>query len=207
MSPVTTPAVPITCWDAIAIPPSEIAVQFAPRLPSARLKLSAADVAEAAQETATLVTLAEPTVPDPFDTVQDWPAGFVFTVTLYAAPETSEVANVKDPFALTLRLSPPLSCSTTVPDRPDTVPPTLYVGPLVQETATLVTFAETVPDPFATVHVCPDGAVFTVTLYAAPVTSEVANVNVPFAVALQLSPPLSCSTTVPDSPETVPPTV
>ena len=35
-----------------------------------------------AQETATLVTLAEPTVPDPLETVQDCPDGFVFTVTL-----------------------------------------------------------------------------------------------------------------------------
>ena len=36
------------------------------------------------------------------------------------------MAKVNDPFALTLRLSPPLSCSTTVPDRPETVPPTVY---------------------------------------------------------------------------------
>ena len=36
----------------------------------------------AAQETATLVTLAEPIVPDPLVTVQVCPDGFVFTVTL-----------------------------------------------------------------------------------------------------------------------------
>ena len=77
------------------------------------------------QETATLVTLAEPTVPDPFDTVHVCPDGLVFTVTLYGAPVGSAVANVNDPFAVTLRLSPPLSCSTTVPDSPDTVPPTV----------------------------------------------------------------------------------
>src|SRR5208282_4395514 len=111
----------------------------------------------------TLVTFAE-TVPDPFATVHVCPDGAVFTVTLYAAPVTSEVANVNVPFAVTLRLSPPLSCSTTVPDSPETVPPTVYVGPLVQETATLVTLAETVPDPLATVHVWPAGLVFTVTL-------------------------------------------
>ena len=81
ISPVTAPAVPVTCWDAIAIPPSTVAVQFAPSPPSARLKLSEADVAAALQETATLVTLAEPTVPDPLETVQVCPAGFVFTVT------------------------------------------------------------------------------------------------------------------------------
>ena len=52
------------------------------------------------------------------------------------------VANVNGPFALTLRSSPPLSCNTTVPDNPDTDPPTEYVGVVVQVTATLVTLAE-----------------------------------------------------------------
>src|SRR3974390_1061170 len=110
MSPVTRAAVPVTCWDAIDIPPSEPAVQFAPSPPSARLKSSEADVPVfVPQETATLVTLAEPTVPDPFDTAQDCPDGLVSTVTPYAAPLTTAVANVNDPFADTLRLSPPLS--------------------------------------------------------------------------------------------------
>ena len=117
--------------------------------------------------TATLVTLAEVTVPDPPDTAQDCPDGFVSTVTLYVAPLANAVANVNDPFALTLRLSPPLSCSTTVPDSPETVPPTVYDGPAAQVTATLVTLAEpTVPDPPDTVQDCPDGFVITVTLYA-----------------------------------------
>ena len=37
---------------------------------------------------------------------------------------------MNDPLAVSVRLSPPLSCSTTVPapDRPDRVPPTEYVG-------------------------------------------------------------------------------
>ena len=43
---------------------------------------------------------------------------------MFATPVASGVAKVKLPFALTLRLSPPLSCSTTVPDSPETVPPT-----------------------------------------------------------------------------------
>ena len=73
-----------------------------------------------------MVTLAEPTVPDPFDTVHVCPAGLVITVALYGAPVGSAVANVNVPFAVTLRSSPPLSCSTTVPDSPDTVPPTVY---------------------------------------------------------------------------------
>ena len=33
------------------------------------------------QVTATLVTFADPIVPDPFETVHAWPDGFVFTVT------------------------------------------------------------------------------------------------------------------------------
>jgi hypothetical protein len=37
------------------------------------------------------------------------------------------VANVNAPLLLTLRSSPPLSCSTTVPDNPDTVPQIEYV--------------------------------------------------------------------------------
>ena len=61
-------------------------------------------------------------------------------------------------------------------------------------------------DPFATVQDCPDGLVFTVTAYADPVATLVANVNGPLAATDRSSPPLSCSTTVPDSPETDPPT-
>ena len=33
---------------------------------------------------------------------------------------------MNEPLALRLRLSPPLSWSTTVPESPDTVPPTVY---------------------------------------------------------------------------------
>ena len=68
----------------------------------------------------------DPTVPDPLETVQVCPDGFVFTVTAYAAPDASDVAKVNGPFAVTLRSSPPLFCSTTVPDSPDTDPPTVY---------------------------------------------------------------------------------
>jgi hypothetical protein len=38
------------------------------------------------QETATLVTSAEATAPEPLETVQDCPEGFAFTVTSYPAP-------------------------------------------------------------------------------------------------------------------------
>ncbi len=64
---------------------------------------------------------------------------------------------------VTVRSSPPLSCNTTdPPDNPDTEPPTEKVGTAAQMTATLVTFAEPmVPEPFATLQVCPAGFVFT----------------------------------------------
>ena len=84
MSPDTPAlAVPATTCEATASPPSLISVQFGPSGPSARLKSSEPLVPVlVVQVTATLVTLADPTVPDPFATVHDCPAGFVFTVTL-----------------------------------------------------------------------------------------------------------------------------
>ena len=100
-------------------------VQLAPSGPFARLKLSVALPAEfVVQVTATLVMFADPIVPDPLATEQLCPVGLVFTVTLYAEPVARAVAKVNAPLALTLRSSPPLSCSTTVPDRPETIPPT-----------------------------------------------------------------------------------
>ena len=81
---------PTTCCEAIAIAPSEVAVQFGPRLPSARLKLSDAITVSpgtpppplVVQVTATLVTLAEAIVPEPLATVQVCPDGLACTVTL-----------------------------------------------------------------------------------------------------------------------------
>src|SRR3984957_11616029 len=78
---------------------------------------------------------------------------------------------------------------------------------VVQVTVTPVTFAAaTVPVPPLTPHACPDGWVRTVTAYAAPLPSFVGNVNEPLAATDRLSAPLSCSTTVPVSPDTDPPT-
>src|SRR5262249_61831357 len=58
-----------------------------------------------------------------------------------------------------------------------------------QVTATVVTFAEpTVPVPLPTVQVCPDGWVFTVTAYAAPLASCVGNANGPVAVSARPAP-------------------
>src|SRR5215510_8068124 len=210
MAPLCPELPPATTCELMVIAPSDMAVQLLPSPPSARLKSSeAVSVPEPPQVTATVVTFAEPTVPVPLPTVQVCPDGWVFTVTAYAAPLASCVGNAKEPFAVTVRASPPLSFSTTVPDRPETVPPTEYVagGLAAQVTATVVTFAEpTVPVPLPTVQVCPDGWVFTVTAYAAPLASCVGNAKEPFAVTVRASPPLSFSTTVPDRPETVPPT-
>ena len=75
---------PSTACDEIDAPPSLTAVQFAPSPPFARLKLSVTvdpEPDDAEQATATVVTFADPTVPDPFDTEHDCPDGFVFTVT------------------------------------------------------------------------------------------------------------------------------
>ena len=80
--------------------------------------------------------------------------------------------------------------------------------PVVQVTVTVVTLpALIVPDAAPTVTVCPAGVVRTVTLYPAPEVSAAGNVNVPLPVIVRVSVPLSCSTSVPVSPVTVPPTV
>ena len=72
-----------TAWEEIASPPSLMSVQFGPRLPLARLKLSEAITCRlVVQVMATLVMLAEPMVPEPLATVQVWPVGLVLTVTL-----------------------------------------------------------------------------------------------------------------------------
>ncbi len=86
MSPEFPPElVPTTVSEEIANGPSDMAVQFGPRPPLARAKLSvtAFDVfREAEQAIAILVTLADPTVPDPLETVHCCPLGLVATVAL-----------------------------------------------------------------------------------------------------------------------------
>src|SRR6185437_9377173 len=77
--------VPTAASDEIARPPSWMLVQFGPRLPLARAKLSVALVAPCVvvvHVTDTLVMLAAATVPDPPDTEHVWPCGAVATVTL-----------------------------------------------------------------------------------------------------------------------------
>src|SRR5215831_13399595 len=111
------------------------------------------------------------------------------------------------PFAETLMFAPPLSWSTTVPMSPETFPPTVNVE-AEQTTDTFETLiAPSVPEPFATTHISPAGCADTVTEYALPLGRTPGNVKDPSAGRLRSPPPLSCSTTVPVSPETVPPTV
>ena len=79
----------------------------------------------------------------------------------------SDVAKVKVPSEATARSSPPLFRSTSpLPVRPLTVPPTVYLGGglVTQLTETLVTLAPaTVPEPFETVQLWPEGGLATVT--------------------------------------------
>src|SRR5215813_12220814 len=114
----------------MASPPSLTSVQLEPRAPSARLKSSPPEPdALFWQSTATLVTLAEPIVPVPLATEHVCPDGLLLTVTVYGEPADRPVPNVKPPLADRVRLSPPLSCRTTVPLSPERVPPTVKLGP------------------------------------------------------------------------------
>src|SRR5690349_2607823 len=156
----------------------------------------------------TSVTFALATVPLPADTthVCHGDVGWLSTVTEYASPLATDVGNVNVPFALIIRLSPRLFCSTTeLPSRPVMVPPTVKWS-VAHVTVTPVTFdASTVPDAFATVHVCvgPPGCFLTVTLKAAPLATGVANANAPSALIVRSSPPLFWRTSpVPTRPVT-----
>lgn len=162
------------------------------------------------QLTATFVPLTSSTWPAPFETTQGCPEGCVATVTAYAAPDSSRVANTNRPLAVTVRFSPPFR-RTSCPTRPLTVPPIENCGDggmLAQATPTLLTFELPVmrPVPLVTVQVCPEDCVTTVTAYSVPFSSRVTNVNRPFAVMDSRSAP-SPSTTVPFRPVTEPPTV
>src|SRR5262245_8306432 len=132
MSPASASAVPTTACDTIDSAPSLIAVQPAPRPPSARLKSSVrtvdvgGDDGIAVHVTVIVVTSAEATVPAAPEMLQVCPVGLAFIVTSYAAPSATGRVNVNAPFMLTLTALPSLSCNTTVPDNPDTVPPIEY---------------------------------------------------------------------------------
>ena len=72
--------------------------------------------------TTTLVTEAL-AVPLPLVTEQTWSAGCVATVTSYGVFGCNVTSNANEPFLETVRLSPPLFCRMTVPDRPAMLPP------------------------------------------------------------------------------------
>ena len=145
------PAIPVTCCEAIAIAPSEIAVQFGPRPPSARLKLSDATVPIraplAAQETATLVTLAEAIVPEPSTPCRSARTGW--SSPSRCRPRRRQLGGERErAVGAHAEVSPPLSCSTTVPDSPDTAAHRVRRRRRWRDTATLVTLAEAiVPEP------------------------------------------------------------
>ena len=84
---------------------------------------------------------------------------------------------MNEPFAVTGKLSPPLSCNTSpVPLSPVTVPPIENVEVVVvHATVMLVTFALAVPVLFVTAQVCAgdEGCVCTVTAYAPPLATFV----------------------------------
>jgi hypothetical protein len=71
-----------------------------------------------------LVTLAEPTVPEPLVTVQVSPLDPT-ALTLYAAPLVSAVGKLKAPLPIAPELPALASLNVTVPPpvRPETVPP------------------------------------------------------------------------------------
>ena len=122
------------------------------------------------QTTCTFVTFPD-AVPVPLFTVQVCAGlvGCVRTVTAYAPPLATWVANVNDPLVATVRLSPPLSCNTTpvvdaFSERSYTVPPIVKPDPELHETSTFVTLPFAVPLPFVTEQTSPVGCVSTVTL-------------------------------------------
>src|ERR1035441_9381916 len=108
-------------------------------------------------------------------------------------------------------MPPFVSNTKPLPDRPEIVPPMVYL-PVVHETATLVTLAlATVPlPPAVTPQVCAglECCENTVTLKVPPLAMAVVNVKLPFALTDRLLPPLSCNTSpVPARPVIVPPMV
>jgi len=75
-------------------------------------------------------------------------------VTAYAASCGSAVENAKEPLAVSFRSLPPLSCRTTLPSRPEIVPPTVYKS-APQLTTMLVTSADpTTPVAPETLQAC-----------------------------------------------------
>src|SRR5450759_2876907 len=98
-------------------------------------------------DTETLVTFVVVAVPEPLVTVHVWPDGCVRTVAEYVVLLLTLVANVNDPLVDVLTLSPPLFCSTSVPERPEIVPP-MVGNVIVTEAFRLPVVVETAPAAF-----------------------------------------------------------
>ncbi len=73
-----------------------------------------------------LAMLAPDIVPVAFAASHIWPSGWENTETTYWKASASRVENVNAPFELTDTVSVALFCSISVPDAPETVPPTEY---------------------------------------------------------------------------------
>src|SRR3569623_1029394 len=116
----------------------------------------------AGQLMTTLVTGEAPMVPVPPLTTQVCAGGegWVRTVTAKALPLATGFADMKVvAFAGTVRLSPPLFCSTRpLPVSPVMEPPTVNVAGTQVMATSVMPAAVTVPVPAATVHSC-EGAV------------------------------------------------
>src|SRR5690349_22081897 len=70
-----------------------------------------------AQATVTLVTSGDTTALTPWSTVLFCPEGWVRTLTLYWLAFASAVEKVNAPLTEIVRLSAPLFCNTTLPDK------------------------------------------------------------------------------------------
>src|ERR1700691_1266525 len=140
-------------------------------------------------------------VPLPFEpTAQVSPEGWVTTETAYEPPLGICGLKANVPFVVSVIVLPGLSCTTSVPVSPDTATLTVYSVAL-HVTAT-VTFPVIVPLPFEpTAQVSPDGCVTTETAYEPPRCICGLNANVPFVVSVMVLPGLSCTTSVPVSPD------
>src|SRR6202167_5274196 len=140
-------------------------------------------------------------VPLPFEpTVQVSPEGWVTTETAYEPPLGICGLNGNVPFVVSVMVLPGLSCTTTVPVSPDIA--TLTVYSVALHVTVTVTFPLIVPLPFEpTAQVSPEGCVTTETAYEPPLGICGLNGNVPFVVSVMVLPGLSCTTTVPVSPD------
>ena len=112
------------------------------------LKLEIVGAPLSTQVTDTFEIFEPEIVPEPFETVQVSPLGWVRTVTEYAELSAKAVLKLKAPFAEIDVSFTRLFWRTTVPVSPEIVPETVYVGPAVGVTEFEAELAELVPSAF-----------------------------------------------------------